>query len=125
MTEEKKPRQVHHKRAGAVGETGEHGDLGSNAVGWAPPVPSAADLDADAAEKAAAAATSTAPPADAPVVEVPAATDAKPAPNREEIKAQIAGSLALAGYSQEKAVEMAESAVAMAEAAKQEGIDAT
>ena len=42
----------------------------------------------------------------------------KPAPNREEIKAQIAGSLALAGYSKEKAMEMAESAVASAEAAK-------
>ncbi len=104
---------MHCKNSGEVGDVGEHGDLGSNAVGWAPPAPSAADLDADAAEKAAAAATST-----APVVQVPAATGAKPAPNREEIKAQIAGSLALAGYSEEKALEMAESAVASAEAAK-------
>lgn len=108
-----KPKQHHHKDAGEVGEPGEHGDLGSNAAGWAPPAPSAADLDADAAEKAAAAATST-----SQVVQVPVATGAKPAPNREEIKAQIAGSLVLAGYSEGKAMGMAESAVASAEAAK-------
>ena len=57
---------MHGKNSGEVGDVGEHGDLGSNAVGWAPPAPSAADLDADAAEKAAAAATLT-----APVVQVP------------------------------------------------------
>ena len=109
---------MHGKNSGEVGDVGEHGDLGSNAVGWAPSVPSESDLDADAAEKAAAAATSTAPPV---AVEK----------TREEKVSGIRDSLIAAGTAPDIAATMAESAVksiedaAAANAAKQEGSDAT
>lgn len=117
-TEEKDP-QIHHEDCGDVGETGEHGDLGANAVDAEreTKLPSGADLDLDAAEKAIAQATAAGNAAvDAvlaergKVVTVPPATGAKPAPNAGEIKAQIAGSLVLAGYSPEEAARMAETA---------------
>jgi len=67
--------------------------------------PSAADLDAVAAEQQAADATR------GQIIEVPAATDAKPAEVIESVEAQLAGALVLAGYPPEEAAELAKSAI--------------
>jgi hypothetical protein len=99
---------THHADCGEVGETGEHGELGSNSAGRQLAdtlvdalneigAPSAADLDNDAAEKAAAAATAS------PVVVVD---------DVESAHQVIKEGLLKAGYTEAEAQAMAESAVA-------------
>lgn len=111
----------HRPEAGKVGETGEHGELGSNAAGAkaaetkstpaAPPaVPAAPGAVGEQGEHGELGTNSPAA-AGAPVVEVPAVTNGKAAPNAEEIHAQIAGSLVLAGYSPARALELATNAM--------------
>lgn len=115
----------HRPEAGKVGETGEHGELGSNAAGAKAGEAKSGDKPADPKVPAAAApgavgeqgehgelgTNSPAATAGAPVVEVPPAAGAKAAPNAEEIRAQIAGSLVLAGYSETRALELATNAM--------------
>lgn len=60
----------------------------------------------------------------APVVQVPAATGAKAAPNREEIKAQIAADLVLAGYDEPEAVQLAENVLGQIDARKADAAEA-
>jgi hypothetical protein len=86
-----------HPAAGAVGNVGAAGDLGTNAAG---------------AERPAA------PPAAAPLILVPAATDAKPAFVAATAEAQIVAALINAGYPSEEAVPMAQAAIAELESRK-------
>jgi len=107
VDETKATPQVHHTDAGEVGETGEHGELGSNAASR---LPSGADLDADAAEKAAAAKTAGAgdPMKDATAIGQMMAAAGM---TRTEKVASIKATLIAAGYPEDRAEAMAETAV--------------
>jgi|SRR5690348_6973085 len=94
--EEKAPRQIHHADCGEVGETGEHGDLGANAVDHPVRKEQAASAIADTEIK----------PADAPLP--------PPVPEADvhvDAKSKIISGLRNLGFSAEDAAEAAEAAV--------------
>src|SRR5690348_7181432 len=95
--EEKAPRQIHHADCGEVGETGEHGDLGANAVDHPVRKEQAASAIAD---------TENAAPADAPLPPPVPEADV-----RVDAKSKIISGLRNLGFSAEDAAEADEAAV--------------
>lgn len=95
-----------HPNAGAAGAIGAHGDLGANAAG-------------SEARPAPAVTGSLRPhPATGIIVEVPVATDAKPAFVAATAEAQIVEALVNAGFTAEESVAMAQCAIAELESRK-------